>query len=49
MYIIAPRVICFTFERQDVERAFSRARAKTGNRIAARIAIVATLLAARSG
>jgi hypothetical protein len=34
-------VICFTFDRQDVCRAFSRAWAMTGKRIAARIAIIA--------
>src|SRR5689334_4870313 len=32
---------CFSLERQDVWRAFSRAWAKTGNRIAARIAMIA--------
>ena len=33
--------ICFTLLRQDAWRAFSRARAKTGNRIAARMAMIA--------
>src|SRR5689334_22737420 len=33
--------ICFRFERQFAERAFSRACAKTGNRIAAKIAMMA--------
>src|SRR5207248_10350988 len=33
--------ICLVLERQDVVRAFSRAWAKTGKRIAARIAIIA--------
>src|SRR5579859_2182594 len=36
-----PRPICLTFDRQTVLRACSRAWAKTGNRIAARIAIIA--------
>jgi hypothetical protein len=36
-----PSPICFRFDAQDDRRAFSRARAKTGNRIAARIAIIA--------
>src|SRR5690349_6435467 len=35
------RPICLTFDRHEAARAFSRARAKTGNRIAARIAIIA--------
>src|SRR5438128_1711472 len=33
--------ICRMFERQEAERAFSRACAKTGKRIAARMAIIA--------
>src|SRR5436309_1846412 len=32
---------CLAFERQDAERAFSRAWAKTGKRIAARMAMIA--------
>jgi hypothetical protein len=40
MYIMTPVLICFTFERQLDWRAFSRARANTGKRIAARIAII---------
>src|SRR5437773_3457088 len=32
---------CLAFERQDAWRAFSRAAAKTGKRIAARMAIIA--------
>jgi hypothetical protein len=36
-----PRVSCLMFERQDAPRAFSRAWAKTGKRIAARIAMMA--------
>src|SRR5579871_2994716 len=32
---------CFTLDRQEVARAFSRAWAKTGNRMAARIAMMA--------
>src|SRR5579862_388250 len=36
-----PRLICLTFDRQTVLRACSRACAKTGNRIAARIAMMA--------
>src|SRR5688572_23480150 len=32
---------CFTFDRQPVARAFSRAWAKTGKRIAARMAMIA--------
>src|SRR5712691_9506329 len=39
--MVIPRPICFMFERQLACRAFSRAWAKTGNRIAARIAIIA--------
>src|SRR6266540_7273962 len=41
MYIVQPRLICFMFERQLVCRAFSRAWAKTGKRIAASIAMIA--------
>src|SRR5579871_6537137 len=41
MYIRAARAICFSLERQEVCRAFSRAWAKTGKRMAARIAIMA--------
>src|SRR5438552_1929780 len=33
--------ICLVLERQAAERAFSRAWAKTGNRIAARMAMIA--------
>ena len=33
--------ICFWFDRHAVRRAFSRARPKTGNKIAARMAIIA--------
>jgi hypothetical protein len=36
-----PKVICFKFDWQDARRAFSLALANTGNRIAARIAIMA--------
>src|SRR6056297_3571393 len=36
-----PSTICLTLLRHDDCRAFSRARAKTGNRIAARIAMIA--------
>ena len=36
-----PRPICFRLERQVACRAFSRACAKTGNRMAARIAMIA--------
>src|SRR5437867_2085882 len=36
-----PRPICREFERQVAARAFSRAWAKTGNRIAARMAMIA--------
>lgn len=39
-----PRVICLTLLRQDVCRAFSLARANTGNRIAARIAMMTVLI-----
>src|SRR5438034_11201312 len=39
--MVMPRPICFMFERQLACRAFSRAWAKTGNKIAARIAIIA--------
>jgi len=35
-----PKPICFRLLRQLVCRAFSRAFAKTGNRIAARMAII---------
>src|SRR5579871_3757710 len=35
------RPICLVFERQDAARAFSRAWAKTGNRMAARMAMIA--------
>src|SRR5881396_3644962 len=41
MYIATERPICLLLERQVVARAFSRACAKTGKRIAARIAIIA--------
>src|SRR6266705_1636704 len=40
-YMFIPRPSCLKFERQVVARAFSRAWAKTGNRIAARMAIIA--------
>src|SRR6185369_12829978 len=33
--------ICFSLERQEIARAFSRAWAKTGKRIAARMAMIA--------
>src|SRR5262245_39294693 len=36
-----PRPSCFMFDRHVAARAFSRAWAKTGNRIAARIAMIA--------
>src|SRR6266568_1317229 len=35
------RPICFMFDRHEVRRGASRARAKTGKRIAARMAIMA--------
>src|SRR4051812_26118589 len=35
------RPICFMFEQQTLRRAWPRARAKTGKRIAARIAMMA--------
>src|SRR5438552_2209810 len=41
MYICTARPICLLFERQVASRAFSRACANTGNRIAARMAIMA--------
>src|SRR5579859_3668586 len=41
MYIRTARPICLVLERQEIARAFSRACAKTGNRIAARMAIMA--------
>lgn len=41
MYIIAANPICFKLLKQLALRAFSLARAKTGNRIAANIAILA--------
>src|SRR5437764_8184495 len=41
MYIKKPVSICFRLLEQLDLRACSRARAKTGNRIAARIAIIA--------
>src|SRR5690242_11350613 len=41
MYIIQPVPICFRLLRQEIARAFSRACAKTGKRIAARIAMIA--------
>src|SRR5437870_8042767 len=41
MYNCQPRLICLMFERQLTWRAFSRAWANTGNRMAARIAIIA--------
>src|SRR5688572_22737860 len=40
-YIIAAVPICFMWLRHALIRAFSRAWAKTGNRIAARIAMMA--------
>src|SRR5579871_462568 len=39
--MISPRPICLVLERQEVCRAFSRACAKTGNRMAARMAMMA--------
>src|SRR5438445_9902844 len=41
MYIAIPRPICWLLERQVVWRALSRAWAKTGKRIAARMAMMA--------
>src|SRR5438445_4271916 len=41
MYIIIAVPSCFRFDRHILERAFSRARAKTGKRIAARMAMMA--------
>src|SRR5207244_4195401 len=41
VYIAIPSPNCLTLERQDAARAFSRACAKTGNRMAAKIAIIA--------
>src|SRR5438067_2088826 len=41
MYIATAMPICLLLDRQVVARAFSRAWAKTGNRIAARMAIIA--------
>jgi hypothetical protein len=39
--MMTPVPNCLAFERQEVARAFSRAWAKTGKRIAAKIAIIA--------
>jgi hypothetical protein len=36
-----PRLSCFTFDRHEVCRAFSRALANAGNNIAARMAMMA--------
>src|SRR5712691_7899467 len=41
MYMWTASPICFWLERQVALRAFSRAWAKTGNRIAARMAMIA--------
>src|SRR5437870_1602127 len=41
MYIISALPICCMFDRQAALRALSRAWAKTGTRIAARIAMIA--------
>src|SRR5213075_287953 len=41
MYIRCASINCFSLERQEAWRALSRACAKTGNRIAARIAMMA--------
>src|SRR3712207_5934195 len=41
MYIAMAVPSCFWFDRQELCRAFSRAWAKTGNRMAASIAIMA--------
>ena len=38
---MTPRPICLRLDWQLARRAFSRARAKTGNRIAAKMAIIA--------
>src|SRR5258708_4291635 len=40
-YICTARPICLVLERQEIALAFSRACENTGNRIAARIAIIA--------
>src|SRR5450432_1973674 len=41
MYIMTPSDICLTLDVQDACRALARAWAKTGKRIAARMAIMA--------
>jgi hypothetical protein len=41
VYIAIPNPICFKLERHDDRRAFSLALEKTGNKIAARIAMIA--------
>src|SRR3954470_17944184 len=41
MYMFIARPTCLLLDRQEVWRAFSRACAKTGKRMAARIAIMA--------
>ncbi len=41
MYIISPSPICLQLDKHDVDLALSRAWAKTGNRMAARIAMMA--------
>jgi len=40
-YIIQAWANCFTFDIHEIARAFSRAWAKTGKRIAAKIAMIA--------